>query len=256
MSIRWAYGVTTVPGRLDNGYRRRTLDSLARAGFPDPYLFIDGDNGELIGASTRRYPPLRVSGNWCCSLAELLFRHPEAERFAMFQDDFLTYPNLRQYLEGCPYPDGRDGRPLGYWNLYSFTTNEDIAPVDRESGRPLVGWYEARLLGSGREYHGKQQQAGKGAVALIFDRSAVYTLLSSRRLWERSGDVHRGWRAIDGGIVESMNQEGYREFVHSPSLVQHIGEVSSWGNNPHLRSESFRGEDFDALRLRAMKVIP
>jgi hypothetical protein len=86
-------------------------------------------------------------------------------------------------------------------------------------------------------------------VGLVFYRDAVLDLLTSRHFVERPMDAHRGWRAIDGGIVESLNKAGWREWVHSPSLLQHIGMVSSMGNRPHPHAETFPGEDCDALNF-------
>jgi hypothetical protein len=96
----WAYGVTTVPSRR-NDLLPETLCSLCEAGFDAPRLFVDGDNDpkgwerEFGLETTCRYPTIRTHGNWILALSELFIREPHAERYALFQDDLITYRNLR-----------------------------------------------------------------------------------------------------------------------------------------------------------------
>lgn len=230
--VQWSYGLTTVPERRRN-LLPATLKSLRSAGFDRPHLFIDRAALDPDGRSwekefgcpvtLRSGDPVRTHGNWILSLYELYVRRPDADLYAMFQDDFLTYRNLRTYLESCTYPE------KGYWNLYTFPSNQRLSPAQG-------GWY-------------KSNQFGRGAVALVFDRTTVQTLLQHPHMVERPTDPHRGWKAVDGGIVTSLGKAGWYEYVHSPSLVQHTGDVSSMGNKPHLKAESFRGEDFDATEL-------
>lgn len=138
-NLRWSYGVTTVPSRRDNVFPR-TLASLKAAGFPNPHLFVDGDTNSESWVNefglnvTARWPRVKTAANWCLSLAELYTRDAYADRYAVFQDDFVTYKNLRAYLESVPYPQ------KGYLNLYSFPKNESLAdgragfyPSDRKS---------------------------------------------------------------------------------------------------------------------------
>lgn len=245
--MRWAYGVTTVPERRDD-LLRNTLRSLDNAGFPGPRLFVDGAT-EISWRSnlkesdlwkyeaTFRLPQIKTFGNWSLALWELLIRVPNADRYAVFQDDFVTYKNLREYLERVPYPD------KGYLNLYTFPSNQDLAPADR------TGFYESRELDSGDVYHGKKQQTGRGAVALVFSRDAVITLLTHLHFVLKPVEAAEPWKRVDGCVVNAMNKAGWREYVHDPSLVQHVGKHSSMGSRPHPQATSFRGEEFDALEL-------
>lgn len=232
--MNWAYGVTTVEMRRTN-LLPRTLASLREAGFDKPRLFVDGSSdpqswcNEFQLGVTVREPVIRTFGNWILALAELYIRNPTADRFAMFQDDFVTYKNLRQYLEAVPYPD------KSYLNLYTFPSNQKKAPKN-EYGGTIDGFYEA-------------YQNGRGAVALVFSNEAVRTLLIHQHIVNRPLDPRRGHRAIDGGIVTAMNKAGWKEYCHSPSLVQHTGINSSMGNRRHLLAESFRGENYDAMDL-------
>src|SRR5688572_492151 len=157
---KWSYGVTTVPERLNNLFPA-TLKSLERAGFPNPRVFVDGCAepkmyvGHSAGGLTLRNPRVRTAGNWVLSLYELFIRDPGCDRYAVFQDDFVTGLNLKKYLDHCKYPKA------GYWNLYTFPSNQSLAKN--------TGWYVSN-------------QCGRGAVALVFDNEAVVTLLSQRHL--------------------------------------------------------------------------
>ncbi len=228
-SIKWTYGITTTPQRIDDLFPR-TLNSLKTAGFEKPWIFVDGLEDPQpyhqfdAAGITVRHPNIRTHGNWVLSLYELYIRTPDANRYALFQDDFITYNSLREYLETCEYPDD------GYWNLYTFPENQRLCPDGYE------GWY-------------KSNQRGKGAVALVFSLDAVTTLLGHDHMIQRPKDTHRGYKAVDGGIVTAMKKAGYREYVHNPSLVQHTGTISSMGNKRQALATSFRGEEFNCLEL-------
>ena len=227
--IRWSYGVTTVPDRVDSGLTKQTLDSLWRAGFKDPHVFVDGRTSSYEVPMTTRCPPTRIAPHWILSLAELYLRYTGADRFAVFQDDLAACSNLRLYLEGVAYPE------KGYLNLFTFLGNEDVV-----RGKP-DGWYKSHLL-DGSDH----LQSGRGALGLVFDREAVLTLLGSRWLWEEFQDVQFGWRKIDGKVANAMNRAGFFEYVHNPSLLLHTGEISTKGASdpPAL---TFRGEAWNAL---------
>lgn len=250
MNTKWAYGVTTVPERLGD-LLPRTLHSLALAGFGQPRLFVDGvrdtiDYEHFDLPITVRYPRSHVYPNWILTAWELYTRNHEAEFYAIFQDDFITVRNLRHYLERQIYP------PNGYLNLFTFQKrNEGII-----KGK-LPGWYEAFTLDN--ELGGLQ--GGRGAVALVFNRDAMITLLDSgyfalrmqkpqhRDQGPTKNGLPRAYTHVDGAIVTAMNIKGYREYIHAPSLVQHIGKRSSTGSCQMPMAKSFPGEDFDALEL-------
>lgn len=246
-ALSYMYGVTTCPKRLADNTLRRTLESLKRAGFDRPHLFVDGDDdskryvNEFGLNVTCRYPAAKTAGNWVISLYELWARNSQADRYAIFQDDFVTYEGLREYLDSCVYPE------KGYWNLYTFPVNQRLSPKT-PAGGTVDGWFMAN-------------QMGKGAVALVFDAAAVRCLLGWEYLCDRflTTDLVPGTQkrrcdqAIDGGIVESLKRKGWTEWCHSPSLVQHTGLESSMANRRHALAESFRGEGFDARSLIQQK---
>lgn len=230
----WSYGITTVRSRRDNVFRT-TLASLKEAGFDKPHIFLDGgtedDYKEFGLPMTIHSCNIRTAGHWILSLIELYTKSPNAHLFAMFQDDFVTYKNLRQYLETFQYPT------KGYLNLYTFPENQDLCPEGK------VGWF-------------KSNQFGKGAVALVFDRETITALLGQPYMWLRFQDEMKGHRNVDGGVISAMRNVGFTEYVHNPSLVQHIGKISSMGNSEHAQAPSFRGVDFDAMSLKGCVAPP
>ena len=137
----------------------------------------------------------------------------------------MTYKNLKEYLEKIDLPE------TGYFNLYTFPENQRLCP----KGDP-IGWFLSN-------------QRGRGAVALVFHHDAMIKMLISAHMVDRPHSPKRGWRAVDGGIVDSMKKAGIKEYVHNPSLVQHTGLISSMKNKKHSLAVSFKGEEFDALDL-------
>ena len=229
-TLRWQYGLTTVLSRSKD-LLPKTLESLANAGFDSPRLFVDGCTPQEAVSIYGTYNlPLTIrdnvktAGNWVLTLYELWIRDTTAERYAIFQDDFVTSQHLRRYLELSAYPSE------GYQNLYTFPSNQSIAPPG------FTGWYPSN-------------QMGKGAVALVFSNEAVTKLLGQPYLVERFRCLKRGHKAIDGGIVDAMKSIGWKEYVHTPSLVQHTGDKSSMGNLPHSKAISFPGEEYNLLDL-------
>ncbi len=236
----WVCGVTTVPERRTD-LLPRTLLSLKSGGFDAPRLFVDGvtsaeavDWERELGLSvTARWPRIRTFGNWILGLAELYVREPQATRFAMFQDDLVCLRNLRQYLDRVTFVGGT------YWNLYTWPRN--AADARSKGGDERPGFYPAA-------------ERGKGALALVFTRDGVRTLLTQQHTVDRPMDPVRGHRQIDGGIWNAMHKAGFREVIHSPSLTQHLGlksTMSSPGDNHDNQAlaPDFRGEDYDALQM-------
>lgn len=246
-NLKWACCVTTVPQRRDT-LLPPTLASIKAAGFPDPRLCVDGASSgfDVFGLEvTYRAQQIRTHGNWVLAAMELFIRNPLADRYGIFQDDFAVYRNTRQYLDACEYPK------RGYWNLTTFDGRPGSSNEKAVEGKP-TGWYEAAELMSPKGY-----QSGRGAVALVFDRETLITLLSSRHMVERPMDSMRGHQAVDGGIVWAMNKAGYREYIHNPSLVCHAGgDASTMGHGKYKLPKTWRGAEFDALSLLPNKPAP
>jgi len=221
--MKWAVGVTTIPEREE--MLEKTLASVKNAGFVVDRLFIDGGpNGMPDYYATIHKPKLSIVGNWLLGMMELYIREPHADRYAMLQDDVLLCRNLCQYLESCDYPH------QGYLNLYTMPENLLLS-----GGKQ--GWYASN-------------QMGRGALALIFNREALITLLQSDHALRKPQDPKNGHRSIDGCVLTGMKQNGWKEYVHNPSLVQHIGRNrSTLVNRNWPEADSFPGETFDAVRL-------
>ena len=220
---RWSYGVTTVPERKST-LLPRTLESLKSAGFPSPRLFVDGVESGYENA-TYRWPRIGAFGNWWLGMVELYVRDPNADLYAMFQDDIVLCRNVREYIDGCDLPK------KAYFNLMTFP---EVQPF---LAKP--GW-------------NRSSQKGLGAVALVFPKEVLLKLLEQRNHFiDRPMATNgRATRCIDGGIVDAMGQAGIREYVHSPSLVDHTGTVSvvvpGMERPPWWRGHGFLGEQYDA----------
>ena len=231
--MNWEYGITTVPQRFkDSNHLINTIGSLKQGGFEKPKLFIDGGTFEeakefaaFVGLEfTHRHEPLKTAGNWLLSILELFIRSPKAERYAIFQDDLICCTNLKSYLEQSKYPTD------GYLNLYLFSSNMHVKPKEVTSG-----WF-------------RSNQLGRGAVALVFSRDALRKLLTQVYLYDRF-DRDRGHLSIDGTICDAMNNAGWSEYVHYPSLTLHTGIESTVGHPQFDVSVDFPGESFDARNL-------
>ncbi len=239
--MKWSYGVTTVQERVDNGYLLETLESLKNGGFENPILFGDGithnsaiDLKKKTGLQVVNRPQkIRAVGNWILALWELMIRVPNADRYAIFQDDLNCVTNLRQYLERVPYPAN------SYLNLYTFPENAKLKPATIRNG-----FYKAN-------------QWGRGAVGLVFNRDSAINLVTHPHMAKKPNSKN-GHLSIDGAISESMKRSTPKhfEYVHYPSLLWHIGKKSAIGNGPQSAAKSFPGKDFDALSFLQERKQP
>lgn len=226
--MEWAFGVTTVPERFEQPLER-TISSLFLGGFYVPHLFVDGSHNHSVYAGfgldvTVRWPRIGAFGNWWLGMWELYIRHPRADLYAMFQDDIVCCRNVRQYLE--------QRSPVGmtYMNLCMYPQNYDAGFS--------TGWHGAT-------------KRGLGAQGLVFSRAAIRTLLSARSDYLlNKPQFPRGHQNLDGSVADAMADAGYMEVVHNPSLIAHVGEVSTiprHGRQPD--TAEFPGEEFDAMSL-------
>lgn len=185
-------------------------------------MFVDGQAGAIIGDVVERHGPIGAMGNWTLGMWELYIRDSDAELYIMFQDDILAVPNLRRFLEQLYYP------PTGYLNLMTMVCNE---PADRGLPASTRGWYLS-------------DQRGMGAQALVFSNDMLRVLFSCKEFIEKPKHARKPDRNIDGCISDAMKTAGVQEWVHYPSLVQHIGRESAIGNAWKGSAPSFK-EDYD-----------
>lgn len=239
--MKWAYGVTTVKQRFET-YLPRTLRSLAAAGFDNPRLFIDGpDRPNLALEMTNRLPFVGIYANWVLSLTELVLRATDADFYALFQDDVIACIGLREYIEQV-YP------PTPYYlNLFTSFENDEVLKKQLWS----KGWHQAWASKNGTVCpDGSISQSGRGAVALVFTRPGALAFLRHRIALDHSTDPVDGRCKVDGAVVESLCQSGFREWVHNPSLVQHIGgDLSTHTTVKWPLASTFPGETFDVRTL-------
>jgi hypothetical protein len=205
---RWAVGITTAPRREPT--LESCLDSVVRAGWDSPRLFLDG---------TLRVPPRyahlptswREEGigawpAWYLSLVELLVQCPDADAFLMLQDDAILHDrgSLRSYLEQVLWPGDRPEM------VSLFYTGDDTTP----------GW------------HRTEADASWCALALLFPPDLARQLVadpgSTQGLFSAATGRHV---PIPNVVFEWANRCGIHAWYTAPSLAQHIGNSSTiWEN--------------------------
>lgn len=220
--MNWAYGITTVPERAGT-LLPQTLRSLASAGFDRPVLFVDGNISGYEELEVVCHPNVGQMRNWMQALF-FLFTTQEADRYAIFEDDVLACRQLREYLVRCP-----PGKV--YWNLITLDEN-------RAFTKDVPGWHESNQL-------------GRSACGLVFDRSTVDCLLRMER-FVRGPSV--GETMSDAVVIATLKSLGYKELVHYPSLLEHVGRESTLGNS-FGQVIAFQGVDYDLLSLPAPKAV-
>lgn len=214
--MKWAYGITTVPERA-GALLPATIESLAQAGFDRPILFTDGAVEDYWGLDIVQHPRVGQLRNWMNALF-YLFTSTRADRYAIFEDDLLACRQLRPYLERCP-----PGKT--YWNL--LTSDDNLHDTGH---RP--GWHLSNQL-------------GRGAVGLVFDHDTVDCLLRMERFVRAPVN---GESMADAVVIETLKPLSYRELVHYPSLLQHMGAESTLGHSLGQVS-AFHGVEYDLLSI-------
>lgn len=237
---KWAIGVTTAPRKTAT--LERTLASLAAAGFDSPHLFADGytpsvdaDHYSLLTTHKNK-----IGGwpNFLLALTELTVRQPQADYFAVIQDDVVFSANLRAWLEWQQLPPGA--------GVYSVFTPACYS-------RNRAGWFAVR--------EGFGQAA---AQTFVFPRERAFQFLSdpfvnnyrrnppqprSPGKWNLDGTHH-----IDGVVGEWCKRNKLATYFHAPSLAQHVGHDSAMypgrdrsKKSRRIYADRFLGERFDLL---------
>jgi hypothetical protein len=215
----WAVGVITAPRRkptLDD-----CLDSLIRAGWERPRLFVDSATTIATRHEglpiTLREPRIGAWPNYYLALVELQMREPEADAYMLVEDDviFFDRQDLRAYLEDVLWP----ADPCGAVSLYCSSVYT----------QPEPGWHEF---------------AGEwvwGALAFIFPRESVRQLIGDPGVLAHRTRREEGLEDTDALIGRWSHRRGLPIHYPTPSLVQHIGDTSSlW---PAMRALGFRRAD-------------
>lgn len=213
----WAVGVTTSPRihpTLD-----ACLDSLARAGWDRPHLFIDGpvrlpDRYASLPA-TYRSERLGAWPNYLLAMAELLMLRPRANAYLIVQDDviFFEQESIPRYLERVLWP----GTGPCLVSLYCCE--------DDQARRP--GWRAIPGI------------ATSGPLAMVYPPEIAKAFVTDFGLFEhRWHPDEKSATAIRDLIPMWASRQGVAVWFPTPSLAQHIGETSTvW---PGLRTSGAR----------------
>jgi len=202
----WAVGVTTAP-RVQP-VLRTCLESLTRAGWERPDLFIDAavNIPEPYDRLPSTFRDERVGAwpNYYLTLTELLLKHPRADVYMVVQDDALFYDRepLTPYLETIFWP----GRTSCLVSLYC--SDADTA------GEP--GW------------HPSEGAVKSGPVALAFPRELAKAFLTDRDVFEHRWDADELAATSIGEVISFWAyRRGIPVWLPTPSLVQHVGDTST-----------------------------
>lgn len=199
--LTWAVAVLTAPRKPPT--LSATLDSLHAAGCVDLHLFAEPS--VVIPAAFSMLPlvrhqqrqgPLR---NFCFAAQALLDSHPDADCYAIFEDDISAALGLRRWCDREFWPGDH-----GLLSLYTSRVSCDDRP----------GW-QTLNLGCYRTF---------GALAFVFRGPTLRDFLADVGVRRH---VEWGDCGADAVVGEWALQRGIGIAYHSPSLVQHEGKTTS-----------------------------
>ena len=226
--VSWAVGITTAPRR--EATLSRCLQSIADCGWDDIHLFIDGEvevpeSFQSLPQTIRR-PPAGAWRNFYLSVVELLRRTPQADAIMLVQDDALwpSHLPMREYLSQISWPE------CGRYIVSPYCCADYTADVP--------GW------------HRFAEVWRYGAVAIIFSRQAAEEFLADSVVIERCRSERQA--GIDDVIGEWAQRTHIDIFFSTPSIVQHIGDVSTlWPTSRAVglrRASRFLGDEVRIAR--------
>jgi GR25 family glycosyltransferase involved in LPS biosynthesis len=183
-----------------------TINELRSAAFAEPlHLFCEPSSPpirDLPGVVVHQNEIRRgCVGNWAHCL-KWLIQQTSADYFLISEDDVAYCQGAREALEHgiAEYSH------VGFWSLYT--------PVrDRGLVGHKAGWVEANR---GRDAWGTQ--------AMCLPRSSANILLAYPSLYTEP-------RTTDYIVAQCFIDEGVPCYYHNPSLTNHLGQISSIGNN-------------------------
>jgi glycosyltransferase involved in cell wall biosynthesis len=213
--LTWQIGLLTAPRAVPT--IRKTLQNLAQAGFGPIHIFAEPGSFLPAGLETARVTvhPRRLGNfaNFYSSLATLLESDPGADCYAIFQDDILVATGARQWCDREFWPQG-----VGLVSLFT--------PQIHSDGEP--GW-SLKFPGFYRVY---------GAQALVFRGDVLRRFLADPMVVHTHGlDEHNDDAVVSAWAARHKLPMAY----HSPSLVQHVGIVSSiyaYGPDPRVVADA------------------
>ena len=202
----WAVGVTTAPRREPT--LEACLESLVRAGWPAPHLFVDSavriPDRFLDLPGTFREEKLGAWPNYYLALAELLMRAPYADAYMIVQDDVVLFDreNLREYMEQMLWP----GRSTAMVSLY-------CCEVD---SRPESGW------------HRRRRSWPSGAHVFVFPPQLAKAFVMDPSVFAHRWEPDPVWARCVGDLIDNWARDRRLDvWFPTPSLAQHIGHAST-----------------------------
>lgn len=202
--MNWAVAVITAP--REPSWLRDTVESLTRAGwdkitlYAEPGTLVPADLGHPdVVVNRRRLGPHL---NFRRALAGLMEQNATADAYAVFQDDIQVTRNVRVWLETLGlWPSHR----VGVLSLYTSALNH----CERR------GWHRCEDL----------PKRAHGAQAYVFPPDAA-------RLFLSKPPVRNTWGQTDYWVGRWCRGAGLDYWMHSPSFVRHLGEVSTIQTRP------------------------
>ena len=223
-----ATGMLTAPRSVPTV--EATLRSVREAGFDRIHLFAEPGSlipqdipGVVLHQRTRR---LGNMTNFFSGLVTMLELHPDAGAVAMLQDDISVAKGLREWLAKELWP--------GNAGIVSLFTP-----------RPHLGTRK------GWELHSPGCNRICGAQAFVFRRDLLEQFVADPRIFGRLSSINHHDDAILAGWAANM---GLKIAYHTPSLVSHIGEVSSLFDSPDKRN--FADAPPSVSRVKSWKLLP
>jgi hypothetical protein len=194
------------------GYLEATLDSLTKAGFQS--VEVVEDDGGGINATYKRAMRLALES--------------QADSILICQDDIEVARGLANWLTTLEWPANN----VGCLSLYC------AQPYRQDD----VGWWEFPL----QPTRIMRQPWAKvyGALAMLWPRESAERFVTDKPPFD-------GRSKVDQLIGKWCMDSGRSLWVHSPSLVEHIGAVSTCGGHNTLTPSRQAGQwchDVAALR--------
>ena len=201
---RWSVAVTTSPRR--HSVLEACLESIARAGWDDVLLFMDGTvrvppQFSHLPTSWREHP-LGACTAWYVCLMELVARQPDADAYVIFQDDVLLHlgERLRDYLQLALWPAARPG---------------------------LVSLYNPGLI-QRRGWHPLPRDWDWGTLAVVFPAGLARQFLSDPAVVRSCLPAKTGTHRPIPDMVRGWTRRAQVTiWCPSPSLTQHMGATST-----------------------------
>lgn len=160
------------------------------------------------------------SRNWFNGLESIVMTR-NSDWIMMCEDDILWYPHAGNILEELIF----SGPEPGLYSLYCSQYNANEAGL----------WKFTEM---------QDRRGGLcGALALVLHRNVATKLLNGQQIfWTESEDG----KYLDYGIAETVKQIGYRRFIHTPTLVHHMGyEHSTILPDGHSKHEDVTRKAYD-----------